>query len=308
MPMHPAAPEDRSGLLDAFEQIINSIIGLGLSCREADFEKPTEYTGWTVKDQIAHVVGAQKAFAGIPRQQVDVPEYAHVRNDLERIVEMDVEARRPQPGRMVVQELAAFHPERMEALRRSSLELDSPITVDVSGVGGMGVESCSADGMQTGKTTFGQQLRLRTIDSWTHEQDLRAALDAPGDLDSAGAALFTEEILGALPRIVAREAKVPAGHDVVIDVSGPVVAREGVRVREGEDGRPYGELLYSGVDRPEGQESHEVTTIHLTTEALTRRAAGRRSVDEIHYSVTGDEEVARRVLEALVLLTWSPGA
>ena len=185
---------------------------------------------------------------------------------------------------MVLQELAAFHPERMEQLRRSELELDSVIG------GPFGPD-----------TTFEQQLLLRTIDAWNREQDLRQALNSPGDLDSAGAALTTAEILRSLPRSVARTAEVGAGHDVVFDVTGPVVAREGVRVRAGEDGRPFGVLLYSGTDRPEGQESLDVTSIQLTTEALTRRAAGRRSVDEIHYSVTGDEAVAKRVLESLIV-------
>ena len=79
--------------------------------------------------------------------------------------------------------------------------------------------------------------------------------------------------------------------------------RGGVRIITGDDGRPYGEALFSGHDRPEGEEQLDVTSIHLTTDALTRRAAGRRPVDEIHYSVTGDEETARRVLEALVVVT-----
>lgn len=284
MPMHPSPPEDRNGLLGAFEQTVQAIIDLGWACRDADFELPTECPGWTVKDQIAHVVGIEKAFAGIPRQLVEVPSYEHVRSDIARVIEVDVEARRSRPGRDVVNELAAFHPERMQQLRRSALELDTVI-----------------GGFFGPETTFGRQLQLRIIDVWCHEQDLRVALDRPGDLDSAGAAVFTAEILHALPRIAARKAMVSPGHDVVIDVTGPVVAREGVRVKQGEDGRPFGVLLYSGKDRPEGQESIDVTTIHLTTEALTRRAAGRRTVDEIRYSVTGDEARARQVLDALVI-------
>ena len=85
-----------------------------------------------------------------------------------------------------------------------------------------------------------------------------------------------------------------------------MVAREGARVITGEDERPYGEALFSGHHRPEGEEQLDVTSIHLTTDALTRRAAGRRSTDEIHYTVTGDEEIARRVLDALVVTPERP--
>ena len=284
MPMHPAAPNDRNGLIDAFDHCVQSIIDLGMSCRDEDFDLPTECPGWTVKDQIAHVVGSEKSFAGLPRPDVHVPDYPHVRSDFARLVEQDVESRRAVPGREVVAELAEYHPERVAALRESDADLDTVI-----------------GGFFGPETTFGQHLHRRIVDAWVHEQDLRAALDRPGDLDSAAAALFTADVLAALPRVAARVAGIEPGHAVVLDVSGPVVARDGVRIVTGDDGRPYGEALFSGHDRPEGEEQLDVTSIHLTTDALTRRAAGRRSVEQIHYTVTGDEEIARRVLEALVI-------
>lgn len=284
--MHPSAPEDRTGLIDAFDHCVQSIIDLGHSCREADFEIQTECPGWTVKDQIAHVVGAEKSFAGLPRPEVDVPDHPHLHSDFARFVEVDVEARRHLSGPEVVAELAEFHPRRVAELRASDADVDTVV-----------------GGFFGPETTFGEHLHRRIVDAWVHEQDLRAALDRPGNLDSAGAAVFTADILAALPRLASRVAGIGAGHAVVLDVSGPVVARGGVRIITGEDGRPYGEALFSGHDRPEGEEQLDVTSIHLTTDALTRRAAGRRPVDETHRSVTGDEEIARRVLEALVVVT-----
>jgi len=47
--------------------------------------------------------------------------------------------------------------------------------------------------------------------------------------------------------------------------------------------------------------SDPTTTISLSTEAFTRRAAGRRPVSDTPYSVKGDDAIARRVLEALVV-------
>ncbi len=284
MPMHPPAPDDRDGLLEAFEQTVQSIIDLGWSCREADFALQTECPGWTVKDQISHVVGAEKGLAGMPGEEVTVPDYPHIRHDFGRVVEQPVEERRERTGQEIVTELSDFLPYRMAQLRA----LDADVTSVIGGFFGP-------------ETTFGQFLTMRIVDAWCHQQDIRAALDRPGDLDSAGAAIFTAEILGALPRVAARVAHIDRGHAVVIDVTGPVVARDGVRIVRGEDGRPYGEALYSGNDRPEGDEQLDLTTIHLTTDALTRRAAGRRPVDEIRYSVSGDDAIARDVLEALVL-------
>ncbi|WP_374967784.1 maleylpyruvate isomerase family mycothiol-dependent enzyme [Terrabacter sp. BE26] len=286
MPMHPAAPDDRNGLIDAFDNTVRSIIDLGYSCRDEDFDLETECPGWTVKDQIAHIVGAEKSFAGLPRPQLTVPDYPHLRSDFARFVEVDVEARRGVTGRDVVAELAEFHPGRVAELRASDADVDTVI-----------------GGFFGPDTTFGQHLHRRIVDAWVHEQDLRAALDRPGNLDSASAAVFTADILAALPRIAARVAGIGAGHAVVLDVTGPVVARDGVRISAGEDGKPYGEALFSGQDRPEGDEQLDVTSVHLTTDALTRRAAGRRPVEQIRYTVTGDEEIARRLLDALVVVT-----
>ena len=284
MPMHPAAPDDRTGLIDALDQTVQSVIDLGFGCRDEDFDRPTHCPGWSVKDQISHVVGVEKSFAGIRAEHVDVPDYPHVRHDAGRDIEREVEARRGRTGRAVVAELADFHPERIASLRESPADLDTVVG------GALGPE-----------TTFGHLLRMRVIDTWVHEQDIRNALDRPGNLDTPAAAVFTEAVLRALPRVISRVAGVGTGHAVVVDVTGPVVAREGARVITGEDERPYGEALFSGHHRPEGEEQLDVTSIHLTTDALTRRAAGRRSTDEIHYTVTGDEEIARRVLDALVV-------
>ncbi|MGC1208226.1 MAG: hypothetical protein WA880_09780, partial [Ornithinimicrobium sp.] len=53
------------------------------------------------------------------------------------------------------------------------------------------------------------------------------------------------------------------------------------------------------VEHPE--EDVVSTTIMMSTDALTRRAAGRRTTEESTYKVFGDEETARAVLDALVI-------
>jgi len=79
-------------------------------------------------------------------------------------------------------------------------------------------------------------------------------------------------------------------------------------------GRPRGHAIsadeatrtHDGAQRSDPQTSDPLmdaptTTISLATEAFTRRAAGRRSVSDTAYSVVGDDAIARRVLEALVV-------
>jgi hypothetical protein len=136
---------------------------------------------------------------------------------------------------------------------------------------------------------------LRTFDVWTHEQDIRSALGRPGNLSSQAASVFVSTVMLQLPRLIAKGAGVEPGHVVVIDVTGPIVARQCVRVEIDEQGRPRGHQMPAD-PTPDG-----ATTISLSTEAFTRRAAGRRPVSDTAYSVVGDDAIAQRVLDALVV-------
>lgn len=293
MPFHPAPPTDLHALVDAFEHTVQAIIDLGQTCSAADFDTPTECPGWSVKDQLSHVVGLETWLDGGRAPRVALPSLEHVSAGVGEFNELWVEERRGLEGPDVVGELEDVLVSRMSALHDPAL---TPETT-MKGVTGPGPAA---------KVT-----RFRVVDVWCHEQDIRTALGRPGDLDSAGAAAFVGVIFAALSKIVARDAGVEPGHTVILDVTGPVVGRAGVRVIRGADGRPYGEELFTG-DSPDrgagGARGHEAsggtTSITLSTDALTRRAAGRRSVDDLTYSVSGgrdDEGIARRVLERLVL-------
>ena len=113
-----------------------------------------------------------------------------------------------------------------------------------------------------------------------------------------------DQALAQLPRIVAREAKVEAGHTVILALTGPIMAKVGVRVDEGEDGRPHGHAMFTGesVDSSTPHVEGPITSLSMSTEAFTRRAAGRRSVDDTAFTLnSGDEAVARRVLDAVTI-------
>ncbi|CAM5341247.1 hypothetical protein SMICM304S_02198 [Streptomyces microflavus] len=84
---------------------------------------------------------------------------------------------------------------------------------------------------------------MRAFDVWVHEQDLRATLGQPGNLDSPGAHITRDALLSALPKVVAKDAEgAPANSAVVLDVHGPVEFLRTVRVdadgRGSIDGSP----------------------------------------------------------------------
>jgi uncharacterized protein (TIGR03083 family) len=284
MPLHPAAPEDLPGLVAAYRQTIQAVVDLGRTCSDADFDRPTACPGWTVKDQISHIVGLESWLHTGAVPQVTVPDYEHLRNETGRFVEKSVEQRRHMVGSKVVNELETLATERFQQLSSPDL---TPETV-IRGA--------------WGPAPARESLRTRILDIWTHEQDIRQALGRPGDLDSGAAAVFMDLLFATLPRLVARDAGIPPGNVVIFDVTGPVLGRAGVWVEEGEDGgKPRGIPLFSGVAH-DGDPHDVFTTITLSTDALTRRAAGRGSLEDIHYTVHGDEDVARRVLENLVFV------
>jgi hypothetical protein len=139
---------------------------------------------------------------------------------------------------------------------------------------------------------------MRILDIWTHEQDIREALGRPGNLDAPGAAVFLDALCSAMPRLVAKNAGIAPGNVVIFDITGPVVGRTGVRVEMGENGKPLGTPLFTGTVH-EHPEDAQVTSIILSTQAITRRAAGRGGLEDIYFTIQGDENVGRRVLEAL---------
>lgn len=282
--MHPAPPEDLAGLVRAFEHTVQSVIDLGQVCSVADFDKATECPGWTVKDQISHVVGIESWLEGAPTPGVDLPDLPHVKDEAGRFIELWVHERRSLEGEDVVGELEDVLASRMRTLRDPELRAETVV-----------------------KGSFGPApaalaLTRRICDVWVHEQDIRAALGRPGNLDSPSAAVFVSAIIARLPRIVAKSAGIEVGHAVILDITGPVVGRAGARVVEGQGGFPHGDALFTGGQPEAGAEgTFETTSITLTTDALTRRAAGRRPVAKVPHTVHGNPDVARRVMEHLCI-------
>jgi uncharacterized protein (TIGR03083 family) len=297
MPVHPKAPQDLQDRVAAFAHTASAVVDLAHSCTHDDLARPTQCPGWTVHDQISHVVGVEAWLQGARDPRVEMPDYEHIRNDLGRRVEYAVEVRRGRTGKEVVAELENVLAQRLSTLRAPGLTDTSVIT------GPFGADQAAT------------VMLLRTFDVWTHEQDIRSALGRPGNLDSPAAAVFVNAVMLQLPRLIAKGAALEPGRSVVMEVTGPLVARQGVRIALDEQGRLRGHaMLADDADYPAGWhlpgedalsqrvgQQPDRTTITLSTEAFTRRAAGRRSVSDTAYSVVGDEAIARRVLQALVI-------
>ncbi|MGB3829319.1 MAG: maleylpyruvate isomerase family mycothiol-dependent enzyme [Ornithinimicrobium sp.] len=294
MPLHPSAPEELPDLVEGYRQAMRSFIDLGRSCPEAKADDPTPCPGWSVKDHFAHVASSEAYFDGADYPEVDLPERGHLRSAFTTWLEHGVQVRRDRSMQEILDELETLLFNRIATLGNPDLTLETPVRAPMDR-----------------ELPLGDLMERRLVDIWVHEQDIREVLGRIGNLDSPAASTFVARIVDAFPRILTKRLELPAGQTVILESTGPVTARVGVRMAHGSEGEIVGHTLFSGsqetaaedaadqVEHPE--EDVASTTIIMSTDALTRRAAGRRSTDDTSYKVVGDEEIARMVLDALVI-------
>lgn len=290
MPVHPAAPADVTELVAAYRQTLTSFAAVADGLRDEDWETVV-LPGWTARDVLAHVVHVEDYLAGSEHPGADLAEQPavgrpeHVRNSFGVWIEEGVRARADRSPADLVAELRGLLEVRSAGMYDPDLELDTPVR--------------SVRGREA---PFGAVTRMRIFDVWTHEQDLRDVVDRPGSLDSPGASQMLETLLQELPRIVLGLHPDP-GTVVILESTGPVTARGGVRVGTDADGEPVAHELFTGHveedDQPEPDE--RTTTVALSTYFAGRRSAGRVPTEETAYQVVGDEDLARRLLGALVI-------
>lgn len=253
----------------AWEQTVRSTLALAETFGEADWDRPTECPGWTVKDQLSHLVGVELELLGEAPAEADVPEFEHVRNDLGRTMERAVHVRRSVPGPAVAEELAG-------ALERRLAQLP-------------GIDPDAVVRLPEGRDgTYTELMRVRAMDCWTHEQDVRRAVGRPGNLDAPAAHCFWEGLSRGLPLIVARRAKAGPGRSVAFKITGPPDFHVAVRV-DG-DGRGH----WAEPDDPDAE-------LAMDWETYVRLAAGRCTPEAVTVRRTGDRDLADRVLANMAL-------
>ncbi|GHH70542.1 hypothetical protein GCM10018793_04750 [Streptomyces sulfonofaciens] len=267
MSLHPSLQT----YADAWSHSVESIAELVQPLVEGEWSRATPCPGWSVRDIVSHVIGLDCEALGDPRPIHSLPrDLFHVKNDHQRYNEMQVDVRRHHTAPEMTAELEYTIIRRNRQLRNENRQPDRAVR------GPMGTEE-----------TLENAMRKRAFDVWVHEQDLRTALDRPGNLDSPGAHVTRDVLLELLPGVVARKAKAPASSAFVFDVHGPVEFLRTVRVdAEGNgtiDGAPsLGPLV----------------TIAVDWETYVRLACGRVAPEAVEdrLKLEGDLEMAHRIL------------
>lgn len=207
-------------LFGAWRSASADFIDLVTPLSQAEWDAPTALPGWSVGDVVAHVSWIEGMLIGEfdPPHEPDWSALPHATSDFGRITEIPVDLRRSWTREAVLIELA-------DRIARRTAELESgPRDASLEVVGPLG------------PAPLGRVLRMRTLDTWVHEQDIRDALGRPGHLDTLGAQATAAQLLPGLGKVWAKLAGAQPGQVLEVRVTGPGIEADAL-VGVGDDGR-----------------------------------------------------------------------
>lgn len=261
---------DREQILPILRQEFDALAALGAGFDEATWERSSCLPGWTVKDNLSHIVGTEAMLAGHETPNVDISHLDHVRNPVGQANEAWVESLRGVTGAEVLARFRTVTAERLGALEAmSQADFDAP--------------SWTPAGPDE---TYGRFMRIRHYDCYSHELDMRDAAEVEDRSDADHVAMALTEPIAALGYIVGKKAGVAKGSSVAIHLTGPVEASHLVDVVE----------RAQVVDALDGEPTASIT---LDANLFLRLTGGRcpaeGHLDAGRVTLGGDEALARQL-------------
>jgi uncharacterized protein (TIGR03083 family) len=244
----------------------------GLS--DDEWRRPSPLPGWSVQDNVAHIVGTEAMLAGEPGPSIEIDREAnaHVRNDIGAFNEQWVESLRAVPSNEVLSRFRELTGARLAALEAMSEE-------------DWNAESFTP----AGKDTYGRFMQIRVFDCWLHEQDIRDAVGRPGHETGLAVEVVLDEMATALGFVVGKQAGAEPGQSVRFALTdGGAVVRE-LNVEVGERAAVVPVLA-----------GHATVVLTMPIGVMTRRCAGRVGPDELldQVVIDGDLALAAKILES----------
>lgn len=260
--MPDASTPDLDHLVDCVDLIFGQTIELCRGIGDEEARLPTGCPGWSVQDQLAHMVGLEQMLSGSPNPTVELPDFDHVKNDVGRLMELHVHARRPLPFAAVVDEMAGLWPRRIDQLREQAARGD----IEVAGLLG-------------GTRRLSQALPIRVMDLWSHEQDIRRAVGFAPRTDGPDGDLAESRTLGAWSVLLPKNVEGPGQVEIRF-----------------ADGR-LSSATIALADGQEGPAGEPHVAISGTRSDLTQLGFGRQPLDSapIEIDVDGDSRLWARV-------------
>ncbi len=265
-------------LITRLDEVWHDIAAVCEGLTEDEWSRATDCPGWTVHDNVAHMIGTERMLLGEQPAPATAgaPDSPHVRNDIGRVNEQWIATYRGWEGPQLLGEFRAVTGRRLDVLRAmTDAEWDK--------------EGFTPEG----PGPYRVFMEIRLFDCWYHDQDIREALDRPGFLEGPVADLAVGRIPAkALGYVVGKKAGAPPNTTVVFEITGtkPIVAAIAVP--------PEGRAVLLDAP-PEGP----TVRIIMDRRTFTRLAGGRWSGEHARsygtVRVESDGDLGNRVVDNL---------
>ena len=263
---------EMQSLLDAYDDALHSFHQLASTVRDDQWRLPTACPGWTVREQVAHVLALELQLGGEPLPPRLDTYPPHVRNPSGEHMENGIAALRDVEPADLVARLGVAVDEHLAQLRATDLE---PETVVVGTLGS--------------PVPLARFLPIRVLDVWTHGEDVRRAVGVEPSTTGLATQVARDQTMAFLPFFATERAQVPAGSSYAIDAPGPLGGQLTVVV--GED----------GPEPSDGVREDATVTLRMSDATLMLLACGRLRPADADVEVVGDQDLGGRLLGALAI-------
>ena len=271
-------PANNEAVVDQMIQVWISLVDACERVRADQWDQPTDCPGWSVKDNLSHLIGIERLLLGDPPPPPLEEFPDHVVNAFGELNEAWVAARRPLEGQKVLDEFVEVTNRRFEALR--SMPASKFDEIGWSPVG---------------EVPYREFMETRILDSWAHEQDIRRALGRPGGRNGVGEAMTLDRCARTMPFVVGKRVAPPDGTSVLFSVVGVMGRKLHVRMHDGR-----AEVA------PLGPAEEPSVTLSMDQEAFWRLGFGRveptRVVATGQVRIEGDIAIGHRVLDSMAFM------
>jgi uncharacterized protein (TIGR03083 family) len=263
-------------VVDVLDEAWTAIGQLGDVLEASEWDLPSECPGWTVRDVLSHMVGTERSLLG-ETAPAPVSTPPHVHNAVGARNEGWVASLRTHTGPEVLADFRDVTARRLEQLRSwpsSRFDELGPSPV--------------------GEVPYREFMRVRVMDCWVHEQDIRVATARPGHRHGPAATLAIDRLASAMPFIVGKRAGAPDGSSVRFELTGNEPRRLDVVVRGGR----------AAID--DASEGEPTAELRMDLEVFWRLGCGRVSGEAARgaglVELRGETELAERVVDSMAFM------
>ncbi len=196
----PNQKEVREALKAAWE----STADLSAQLSDEEWEIETDCPGWSVRDNLIHILGTEMILLGKAIPDVDVPDLAFVKNDIGKMNQQWIKSREELSPVEILEEFRETTAERLNFLENQTPE-------DWNAVGPTPI----------GEAPYSRFMQIRAMDCWMHEQDMREALKKDGHREGVALKVALDEMLNILGYVVGKKGEAPENCAVEFDLTGP---------------------------------------------------------------------------------------